>query len=95
MAMLQQGRKTLCRKLSRAEIKGVSVTSSDLSEVSRAAQVLLRTVTHLLRFLSGRRWEAQVCPDYFRFATLRGLSRGGSKRKCHGATLGNSRRNHP
>jgi len=32
-----QDRKTLCRKLSRAEIKGVSVTkfSSDLSDVER------------------------------------------------------------
>jgi hypothetical protein len=30
-----QGRKILCHKLSRAEIKGVSVTSSDLSDVER------------------------------------------------------------
>ncbi len=30
-----QGRKILCRKLSRVEIKGVSVTSSDLSDVER------------------------------------------------------------
>jgi hypothetical protein len=30
-----QGRKTLCRKLTRAEIKGVSLTSSDLSDVER------------------------------------------------------------
>jgi hypothetical protein len=34
-ALLQQDRKTLFRKLSRAEIKGVSVTSSDLSDVER------------------------------------------------------------
>jgi hypothetical protein len=41
-----KARKTLCHKLSRDEIKGVSVTSSDLSdvsdfhEVSRATQAL-------------------------------------------------------
>jgi hypothetical protein len=34
-ALLQQDRKPLCRKLGRAEIKGVSVTSSDLSDVER------------------------------------------------------------